>query len=71
VAPRFAVASVGPDNHFGFPHPEIEARLARRGIALLRTDTSGLIVVETDGTALEVTPFRCAAGQGSACRGGS
>ena len=49
LAPREAVISVGRRNHYGHPAPEVLARLARHGVAILRTDESGTITFSTDG----------------------
>lgn len=46
VAPRHAIASLGQQNRFGFPHPQVIARLAERQIPLWRTDRDGTIEVE-------------------------
>jgi competence protein ComEC len=54
VAPRLAVISVGADNRFGHPHPDVLQRLA--GIRVLRTDQSGRIEITSDGKALWVGP---------------
>jgi competence protein ComEC len=50
LAPHEAVISVGRHNHYGHPAPEVVARLARHGIAILRTDCDGTITFKTDGT---------------------
>jgi competence protein ComEC len=49
LAPREAVISVGRNNHYGHPAPEVLERLARHGVALFRTDRSGTITLSTDG----------------------
>ncbi len=54
LAPREAVISVGRNNHYGHPAPEVVARLARRGIALFRTDERGTITFSTDGHSARV-----------------
>jgi len=50
LAPREAVISVGRRNTYGHPAPEVLARLARHGVAILRTDRDGTITFSTDGT---------------------
>jgi competence protein ComEC len=55
VKPGFAVASAGLDNSYGFPHPELLARLAAAGVRVLRTDLHGAISFETDGKTLEIS----------------
>ncbi len=54
VAPRVAVMSVGADNRYGLPSPEVEARYRAAGTCLLRTDRCGAVTVELDGPALRV-----------------
>jgi competence protein ComEC len=55
VAPRFAIATVGAGNRFGFPSPEIVARWRASGAALLRTD-EGAIRFLSDGGSVRHTP---------------
>jgi competence protein ComEC len=52
--PRVAVASAGRDNRFGHPSPAVVERYRRAGALVLRTDTEGAVIVETDGTSLLV-----------------
>ena len=52
VSPRLAVASVGLDNEFGYPHAGTVALLDRAGVPLLRTGEAGTITVITDGKVL-------------------
>ena len=47
VGPRLAVISVGAENHFGHPSPEVLGRLS--GIEVLRTDEHGRIELISDG----------------------
>ena len=49
--PELAVASLGRDNEFGHPHPEVLALLASLDIPLKRTDRDGTITIRTDGLA--------------------
>ena len=49
LRPRVAVISVGAHNRYGHPAPEVLARLARRGIRVLRTDQRGTITFTSDG----------------------
>jgi competence protein ComEC len=68
VAPRLAVVSVGAENRYGLPAPEVEARYRRRGTCVLRTDRCGAITVELDGEALGVRTVRgcaCPTGGGT------
>jgi competence protein ComEC len=50
LTPHEAVISVGRHNNYGHPTPEVMARLARHGIAILRTDRDGTITFKTDGS---------------------
>ena len=52
VKPRIAVISVGADNTFGHPRPEILARYAEHDITILRTDEHGTVELVTDGLRL-------------------
>jgi competence protein ComEC len=54
VAPRLAIASVGAGNGYGHPAPETLGALLQRGIAALRTDLDGTVVVRSNGRELSV-----------------
>jgi competence protein ComEC len=54
LTPHEAVISVGRTNRYGHPAPEVVARLARRGITVLRTDERGTITFSTDGHGVRV-----------------
>ena len=54
VRPAFAVISVGQDNLYRHPSPEIIERLGLAHAGILRTDLIGLITVRSDGKRLEV-----------------
>ncbi|HZF07825.1 MAG TPA: DNA internalization-related competence protein ComEC/Rec2 [Thermoanaerobaculia bacterium] len=58
VSPRLALVSVGLANPYHHPSPAVLARLARRGIPVLRTDRSGEVVVRfgQDGRMRVETP---------------
>lgn len=58
VAPRYAVISVGADNHFGHPNQDVVKRLMARRAQVLRTDESGAIVFTSDGEKLSVRTFQ-------------
>lgn len=45
VAPRYAIASLGFDNRFHFPHAQIMARMHALGIPFLRTDKCGMVEI--------------------------
>jgi competence protein ComEC len=61
VDPRIAIASLGADNRFGHPAPEVEARYAARGVAFYRTDRCGAVtlVVGRDGLRVETARPAC------------
>jgi len=50
VRPEIAVISVGAKNSYGHPRAEILERLKSFGIRIFRTDESGDLVFESDGT---------------------
>ncbi len=52
--PLFALVSLGADNLYGYPHPDVLKRLSARGIRVLRTDRHGLVRIRTDGQRLQV-----------------
>ena len=56
--PAVGVVSVGFDNFYHHPHPDVVARYAERHIALLRTDAFGLVSVSTDGKRLSLDTGR-------------
>jgi competence protein ComEC len=56
VRPQLVVISVGQDNHFGHPAPEVLARLS--AYTVLRTDERGNVEVITDGQQLWVKTQR-------------
>jgi len=55
--PAFGAISVGRDNSFGHPSPEIVERLESAGVRVYRTDHDGAITALTDGTILHVSTF--------------
>jgi competence protein ComEC len=54
VRPEFAIISDGFGNSYGHPHPDVLARLADRGAAVLRTDRDGRVSIRSDGRRLYV-----------------
>lgn len=50
VSPIYAVISVGKDNPYGHPSPEVIERLANFNIKVLRTDLNGTIIFQSDGS---------------------
>lgn len=49
VRPQIAVISVGKDNRYNHPHPEILEKLNEIGVEVLRTDLDGNMVIISDG----------------------
>jgi competence protein ComEC len=54
VRPRLALVSVGAANRYGHPSDDRMRALARRGVATLRTDQWGTVVVRVEGRVLVV-----------------
>lgn len=52
VDPQLVVVSVGADNSFGHPSPEVLQRYNDLGVSVLRTDERGTIEMITDGKQL-------------------
>ncbi|MBZ0312412.1 MBL fold metallo-hydrolase [Clostridium butyricum] len=50
VNPKYAVISVGKDNDYGHPNSETLQKFSSRGIEVYRTDESGTVVAESDGS---------------------
>jgi competence protein ComEC len=57
VDPQVVVISVGAENTFGHPSPEVLERYAAHGLPVLRTDEQGTIEFVTDGERLWIVPF--------------
>ncbi len=55
VTPSCVILSVG-ENTYGHPSPALLSRLAEEGIAVLRTDLSGTLLMKTDGVTVTVGP---------------
>jgi competence protein ComEC len=49
IQPRWAIVSVGRNNPFGHPSPQVLARLLRHGVRPILTIDEGAITFETDG----------------------
>lgn len=58
VSPMFALISNGKDNSYGHPHKETLETLTASGVEILRTDTSGTLVLKSDGNKLFITSKR-------------
>ncbi|OGZ66711.1 MAG: hypothetical protein A2822_00760 [Candidatus Staskawiczbacteria bacterium RIFCSPHIGHO2_01_FULL_41_41] len=54
VNPKVAVISVGGENTYGHPTPEVLQRLAKFGITVLRTDQRGDIKFVSDGEKIQI-----------------
>ncbi|MCC9204669.1 ComEC/Rec2 family competence protein [Arthrobacter sp. zg-Y769] len=54
VRPSLALISVGADNGYGHPAPEILAQLKASGTAVARTDQHGTVLVVREGNAVEI-----------------
>ncbi len=55
LAPQVAVFSAGRGNRFGHPGPAVVDFYRELGSEILRTDTQGTIVVESDGEVLSIS----------------
>jgi competence protein ComEC len=55
--PAIAAISVGRDNSFGHPSPEVIDRLQAAGVRVYRTDVNGAITATTNGQDLRVSTF--------------
>lgn len=58
LAPQLAVFSAGRGNPFGHPHPAVIDRYSSMGCSILRTDTEGTIVVQSDGESFSLMTSR-------------
>ncbi|MEX5302741.1 ComEC/Rec2 family competence protein [Kocuria sabuli] len=56
ASPRLAVVSVGRDNDYGHPHPQILAHLEDAGVPLVRTDEHGSVHLLREGARLRAVP---------------
>ncbi|MBI4023193.1 MBL fold metallo-hydrolase [Candidatus Berkelbacteria bacterium] len=54
VHPELAVVSVGADNRYDHPTPELLERLSAVGLDPYRTDKNGTVTFRSDGTTIEV-----------------
>ena len=57
VSPQVAIASLGHQNRFRFPAPEVVKRYEKRGARFLRTDQVGAVTVLSDGKSYRVETF--------------
>jgi competence protein ComEC len=56
--PSLAVVSAGRGNRFGHPAPGVLQRLTAANVAVMRTDVSGAIAIDTDGITARVQVWR-------------
>ena len=54
VSPSIAVISCGKYNEYGHPHSRVLRALEERDIEVYRTDTQGIILIQSDGKDLTV-----------------
>jgi len=57
IRPQIAVVSAGRSNHFGHPVPDVLERYRAAGAEVFRTDRDGAVMVDTDGTTLDLHTF--------------
>jgi competence protein ComEC len=58
VSPRYAVISVGERSRFGHPYPGVINRYRARNVKLYQTGRDGMVTIETDGSAIDISTFR-------------
>jgi competence protein ComEC len=58
LRPRMALLSVGSDNSFNLPHPDVISRYADAGCRIFRTDNDGAVSLETDGRGIRIRFFK-------------
>lgn len=52
-SPLYAVISCGKNNEYGHPHSSVLKTLESHGVSVLRTDTNGTVIFESDGKVFE------------------
>jgi competence protein ComEC len=57
TAPHVAIASLGFQNRFRFPAPEVIRRYEQHGSRVLRTDEQGAVIIVSDGRDYRVSPL--------------
>ena len=57
VSPQVAIASLGHQNRFRFPAPEVVARYEQQEVRLFRTDQVGAVTISSDGQDYRVETF--------------
>jgi competence protein ComEC len=56
--PRAVIFSAGRHNRFGHPAPAVVARYRSLGVAMFSTAEDGAVIVETDGTRVEIKRWK-------------
>jgi competence protein ComEC len=64
TSPRTAVCSVGANNRFGHPCPDVLSRFAGGGASVIRTDLEGAAWLESDGVKTWIHSWRNDPGSG-------
>lgn len=54
LQPYYGVISVGFNNRFGHPHPEVLSVIEDHHIQILRTDLDGAVTIQTNGSRLQI-----------------
>jgi competence protein ComEC len=57
VHPRYAVMSVGADNAFNLPSPQVVERYREDGIDLWSTERDGAVTALSQGTRITIDPY--------------
>ena len=58
VSPQIGIISVGLNNSYGHPHPEVITALKQLSIPYYRTDEHGTIMITSDGAKYQITSQR-------------
>ena len=55
VEPEYAIISVGKDNTYGHPTPEVVSLLKEKNIKIFRTDVDGTVMLTTNGKDIQIS----------------
>jgi len=58
VAPRYGIISAGEKNIYNHPNKQVLENFANLGIKLFRTDQMGAVIIESDGTKINLIDWR-------------
>ena len=58
VNPEYGLISAGVINKFNHPTPEVLERLKSKNIKIQRTDLSGAVIYQSDGSSIEIIDWR-------------